>query len=52
MEKELKDNNQVTGDAKELNMEDLEQVSGGGNPFAKYARVPNQQYDPDIKEKA
>lgn len=52
MEKELKDKNQITEDAKELNLEDLEQVTGGENPFAKYARVPNQQYDSNIRDKA
>ena len=54
MEKELKDKeqNMELADAKELNPEDLEQVTGGENPFAKYVRVPNQQYDSDIREKA
>lgn len=54
MEKELKDKEQdmEAADAKELNPEDLEQVTGGENPFAKYARVPSQQYDPTIREKA
>ena len=49
MEKELKDKEQIP---KELNPEDLEQVTGSGNPFAEYVRVPNQQYDSDIREKA
>lgn len=51
MEKELKDKNQMEG-AEELDLEDLEQVTGGANPFAQYARVPNQDYDANIKDKA
>lgn len=54
MEKELKDKkeNMETEGASELNLDDLEQVTGGANPFAKYARVPNQQYDDNIRNKA
>lgn len=53
MEKEVKAANQEAkeADSKELNLEELEQVTGGGNPFAKYARVPNQDYDDDIRGK-
>lgn len=29
----------------EINLDDLEQVTGGANPFAEYIRVPEQKYD-------
>ncbi len=53
MEKELKAANQEVKetDGRELNPEELEQVTGGGNPFAQYARVPNQNYDDNIRGK-
>lgn len=52
MDKDLKKANQaVEEDKKELSDEQLEQVAGGGNPFAQYARVPNQKYDDNIRSK-
>lgn len=35
----------------ELDLDNLEQVSGGANPFAKVGRVQNQQIDDTIKGK-
>lgn len=39
-------------EARELNLEDLEKVSGGGeNPFKDVPRVLNHDYDDTIKSK-
>lgn len=38
-------------DGRELSMNEMKQVAGGGNPFAEYERVPNQQYDSEIRKK-
>ena len=37
---------------KELSQEVLGQVTGGGNPFDKVPRVPEQPIDPDLRGKA
>ena len=47
-----KKENTAPAEQKELDLEDLDTVVGGGNPFADYARVDNQQIDQDIKDKA
>lgn len=54
MKKELKAANQEAKEEKnrELDMEEMEQVTGGGNPFAQYERVPNRQYDDDVRGRA
>ena len=53
MAKELENKQkfQESEEEQELNLDDLEQVAGGANPFANYARVPNQDYDASIKRK-
>ena len=35
----------------ELDLDELNQVSGGDNPFAQYVRVPEQPIDDNIKDK-
>ncbi|MGN1098451.1 MAG: hypothetical protein ACI4SS_06115 [Clostridia bacterium] len=37
--------------AEEINLDDLEQVTGAGNPFEDIPRVKTHDYDDDIKEK-
>lgn len=37
--------------SKEIDLDDLDNVSGGVNPFAKYSRVENQKIDENIKGK-
>lgn len=53
MEKEVKNADLQAKEAekKELDMDELEQVTGGGNPFAQFARVPNHDYDDTIRSK-
>ena len=42
-----KEKNKKTSEAEiqEIELDDLEQVTGGANPFAEYIRVPEQNYD-------
>ena len=35
----------------EINLDDLEQVTGAGNPFEDIPRVKTHDYDDDIKKK-
>ncbi len=51
MKKEFKEKEVKKADEQELDLDGLEQVAGGVNPFGKYERVPNQKYDDAIKEK-
>lgn len=37
--------------AKEINLDDLEQVVGAGNPFEEAPRIKTHDYDEDIKKK-
>lgn len=37
--------------AEEINLDDLEQVTGAGNPFEKAPRIKTHDYDEDIKKK-
>ncbi len=50
MKKETEKNN-LEAEEVELDLEDMDQVTGGANPFAQYERVPNQQYDDDIRSR-
>ena len=50
MKKETEKNN-LEAEEVELDLEELDQVSGGANPFAQYKRVQNQQYDDDIRRR-
>lgn len=46
-EKEKKINDEIkeqTADGEKLDLDELEQAAGGGNPFAAYGRVPGQKY--------
>ena len=40
----------VTEQTKKLDVNDLEQVSGAGDPFAEEPRVPENPIDPDLRE--
>lgn len=53
MERKLENKNEFpeAEEGQELELDDLEQVAGGANPFANFARVPNQDYDTSIKKK-
>lgn len=37
--------------AEEINLDDLEQVTGAGNPFEDIPRTKTHDYDEDIKKK-
>lgn len=37
--------------AEEINLDDLEQVTGAGNPFEEAPRIKTHDYDEDIKKK-
>ena len=37
--------------AEEINRDDLEQVTGAGNPFEEAPRIKTHDYDEDIKKK-
>lgn len=41
----------IPEEKKTLDLDELDQVSGGANPFAQYERVPEQPIDDKIKDK-
>ena len=47
-----KKENTIPTAQQELDLEDLDAVAGGGNPFADYARVEPQPIDDNAKDKA
>ena len=48
----MKKETENTVEEKELDLEEMDQVTGGANPFAQYERVPNQDYDDDVRSRA
>ena len=40
----------VNGQTKKLDLNDLDQVSGAGDPFAEEPRVPENPIDPDLRQ--
>ena len=40
----------VNGQTKKLDLDDLDQVSGAGDPFAEEPRVPENPIDPDLRQ--
>lgn len=47
-----KKENTTPAETQELDLEDLDAVAGGANPWADYARVDNQQIDDNARDKA
>lgn len=50
MEENTKKNTEQVTDEEKLDLEDLEKVSGGKNPWGDYIRVPGQKYPVDDSE--
>lgn len=46
---DLKEEKKTDGKADELSNDDLEKVTGGGNPFANIPRVGNKPIDDDLR---
>ena len=46
-----KETEKVNEEKKKLDLDDLDRVSGAGDPFADDPRVPENPIDPDLREK-
>lgn len=51
IDKEKGTQQEKVNNAREINLDDLEQVTGAGNPFEEAPRIKTHDYDEDIKKK-